>query len=78
MLSQHMRVSLARSSTDFESIDVSTLLSIVKMDVLDITEVELFEAAKLWAGRQCLTKCMGITGINMRQVNPERTTSAFF
>ncbi len=68
MLSQQMRASLTHSSTDFEEIDESTLLFIVKMEVLDITEVELFDAVKLWAGRQCLKKGLGITGVNMRKV----------
>ena len=66
MLREQTWQSLGHS--DFEEIADSTLLIIVKEDLLDISEVELFEAAKRWASHQCIQRDMEITGTNMRQV----------
>ncbi len=63
---ERTRQSLGHS--DFEEITESTLLIIVKEDLLDISEVELFDAAKRWASRQCSQRDLEITGTNMRQV----------
>ena len=55
--------------TDFEGVSESTLLAIVKEKVLYITELELFDAVKRWAGRQCAQRELEINGTNMRQVS---------
>ena len=68
MLSLNTSECLIHSSADFEDTDESTLLSMVKMEILDITEAELFDAVKYWAGKQCLKEDKEITGFNMRQV----------
>lgn len=54
---------------DFEEISESTLLAIVKEKVLSVSELELFEAVKRWAGRQCAQRELEINGTNMRQVS---------
>lgn len=51
-----------------KDVDECTLLKVVKLEILDITEAELFSAVQQWAGQRCLKKGLEITGINMRQV----------
>jgi len=54
--------------SDFEDLSESMLLSIVKEEALNIRELELFDAVKRWAGRQCTQKELEINGTNMREV----------
>ncbi len=66
MLRKQTRQSLGHKK--FEDIAESTLLIIMKEEVLDISEVELFDAAKRWASRQCILRELEVTGSNLRQV----------
>ena len=77
MLSRRTRECIIRSSVHFEDIDESILLSMVKMDIMDITDAELFDAVEHWAGRQCLKEDFEINGINMRQVQSVLTAWHF-
>ena len=53
---------------DFEELSESTLLSIVKEDTLNISELELFDAVKRWARYQCTQRGLEINGTHMREV----------
>jgi len=56
------------ASSDFEDAQESTVLAIVKEEVLNIREVELFDAVIRWAKRQCAQNELEINGSNLRQV----------
>lgn len=62
------RTSQSLGHNNFEDIGESTLLTIMKEELLDISEVELFDATKRWASRQCILREIEVTGSNMRQV----------
>jgi len=52
----------------FEDLTESALLTIVQMEKMDMSELELFRAVAGWARRQCLKRNVEMTGTNMRQV----------
>ena len=66
LIRKKTRQSLAAS--EFEEMTESTLLILVKEEVLSLGEAELFDAVKRWAARQCAQREMESTGPNMRQV----------
>ena len=68
MISQQMEECYRADAGNFEEIAESTLLTIVQIENLNISELELFRAVMGWAGRQCRKKNLEITGVNMRQV----------
>ncbi len=52
----------------FEDLTEVALLSIVQMEKMGTSELELFRAVVGWARRQCSKRNVEMTGTNMRQV----------
>jgi len=67
-----MRVSYAADTAGFEELQESTLLIILKLEVLDMSETDLFAAVKGWASRRCTKNNVELTGPNLRQVSFEK------
>ena len=63
-----MRESYKADQAGFEGISESTLLAIVQMENLDMSELELVRALVGWARGQCSKRNVEMTGTNMRQV----------
>ena len=58
----------AIASKDFDKISQTTLASLLKLDCVNATEVELFRAVLKWSASQCSTKGMDPTRENKRSV----------
>ena len=56
------------ASDDFNNISQKTLASLLKLDCLDISEVELFQAVLKWSDFQCSKKDVEATRENRRSV----------
>ena len=53
---------------DFEELSKSTLLSIVKDEAMNISELNLFDAVVRWTRFHCAQRALENNGTNMRQV----------
>ncbi len=63
MLSHQMQQSYNADTSGFEDLNESALLTILKLETLD-----LFVAVNGWAVRRCTKKNVEITGPNLRKV----------
>ena len=58
----------AITSKDFKSISQTTLTTLLKLDHMNVSEVELFRAVLRWSDSQCSKKGMKPTSENKRSV----------
>ena len=68
ILRQNMYHSYEMNSADFEELSESTLLTILQMKKMDMSELDLFHAIVSWAGRKCSEKNVQLNGSNKRKV----------
>ena len=64
-----MRLSYKIDTAGFEVLKGPSLLTILQLEDLDMSEKDLFMAVNGWAGRRCTDKNVEITGPNMRKVS---------
>ncbi len=55
-------------NTGFNELSESTLLTILQMETMDLSELELFRVVMGWAGHACRKKNEEVNGVNMRLV----------
>lgn len=63
-----MYSSYETDTTGFNELSEHTLLTILQMETMDVSELELFRVLMGWAGHQCRKKNEEVNGVNMRQV----------
>ena len=68
MLSLQMYSSYETDNTGFDELSESSLLAILQLGTMDMSELELFHAVEGWAGRQCSKKNVELNGSNKRKV----------
>ncbi len=63
---------------DFEELSEATVMSIVKDEAMNISELKLFDTVVRWAGYQCAQRDLQMNGANMRQVQLVVYSNVFY